>query len=217
MFQEFFQGMNYAGRGIGDFFSRPKLWKYAVIPALIVLALYTGAGFAAFYCIDNIFASIGVFILVLLSLTLLCPLYELFGGVFFDSMVEAFEKQEYGYKNPGRKFFTEITFFLEACLFSFVTLLLFILMFLIGLIPVIGPILLVLVMGYRYAQTYMLNVCCNHSLSIRELKKASAKNRMASTGFGTAVYLLLLIPLGGLFFLPGIILGAARLYNEKLR
>ncbi len=217
MASDFFNGMGYAGRGIGDFFSRPELWKYAVFPVLIVFALYTGAGFAAFCCIDNIFASIGVFILVLLSLTLLCPLYELFGGIFFDSMVEAFEKKEYDNRNPGRKLFTEITFFLEACLFSFVTLLLFLLMFLIGLIPVIGPVLLVLVMGYRYALTYMLNVCCCHGLSVKDLKKAAAKKRMAVAGFGTAVYFLLLIPLGGLFFLPGIILGASRLYNEKLR
>ncbi len=241
--KHFLRGMRYVLTGIGDFYKRPYLWRFAVLPMTLVLGLYLAVFLLAVQW-SNVFAeqllllfgnlpgwlmwlnsavkpviiSCGVLLTIIFTLSTLCPFYEILGGVFFDVLVERFEKKEYGYDSPRRRMISEISFLWESFVFNSGTLGLFLFLFCVSFFfPVAGQFLLIAVPGYRFGLTYMLNVCSNHGIRIAELKQRAGKNFIVVSGFGVAIYILSLIPFALLFILPGVILGGTRLFNAELQ
>ena len=123
-FKDLLWGASCAFRGLYVFFSRPRLWPYAVPPLLCVLLLYAVILYAVFgwgapwlrewvhgfsfpgwlnwlrtvldWCL-SLFLWTAVPLLLLVCLG---SFYEMFGGMLFDLLVDAFEKDAFP-EHPG--------------------------------------------------------------------------------------------------------------------
>ena len=95
------------------------------------------------------------------------------------------------------------------------TLLISLILFLPGwLIPVVGPVLLAVILGYRLALSYLLSPASTRNWTLRQVRRKAARKRWAVLGFGIVGYALLLIPFSAIFVLPPLSVGGAMLFNE---
>ena len=139
--QSFAQGVNYVFKGIGRFYSRPKLWLYALVPFIIVMTLYTLLFAWLFYDImpwvtsyaDNAQGFRGWFltasgfllkfitgiIFILAAALFASSLFEMTGAMFFAYMVRAFEKTEYPQTPHNIGFSQDILNTINCIIFSF--------------------------------------------------------------------------------------------------
>ncbi|MBQ6473428.1 MAG: EI24 domain-containing protein [Victivallales bacterium] len=228
----FTQGIQYVFLGILDFYRLPRLWRYAILPLSVIILL-------SLLVIWQFFASVLPLLMVLLEgcfpwlvwlirwaaillffsvLTLLgSSCYEIFGAFFFPQMVRIYEAQFYNWEG-GRQLTMreELRNMLDSAWYSTVTLLLLLLLTVMGwAFPGAGQLLTALVIGYRYAISYMGEAGFNRGYSLSTLSAISARRSWMVYGFGVTVYLLLLIPVLSLLLIPGFILGGTRLVNEQ--
>lgn len=223
-------GAECAIRGIRIFFTRPRLWPYAVPPLLCVLLLYAGIVCAVFFwcapwlhgwaeslsfpgwlawlqtvlnwCLSFFFW--GVIPLLLLFFT--GAFYEMFGNMLFDILVDRFERDAYP-EHPGavQKYGRVLRL---TSGFIFLTIASYLIFFVIFWIPVVGFLFRRAICG----RSYLHDSSIRQGLEVGVLRKQVAKNRMAVLGFGIVACLLEPIP----FLIPGLVVGGSILYHTRL-
>lgn len=238
--KDFFAGFECAVQGIKIFFRDRTLWKYAAFPMLIVLLCYALIACAAVVFTDwamnvmadklaalpgflqwliQMFCGVGWLVMAGLLLVLavysITTLYEIFGGLFFDAMVEKYEAKYNGFQAPAKGVGFNLLFMWESMIYSVNTLIIMIIASLVAaLIPVVGHIFMVWVMGVRFASAYGAVAGFNRSFTFRKTVALMKKFPAECAGFGISAYLLTLIPGGILIFLPGLVIGGVLLFQR---
>ncbi|MBQ9755106.1 MAG: EI24 domain-containing protein [Lentisphaeria bacterium] len=237
--KDFFRGACCAIDGIKYFYNDRSLWKHTIGPWLTLLAAYTGITWVIFRLagtlascltarmdncpaflktlLEGSLTLVATLLAALIVLTTLSTLFEIFGGVFFDRLIEEFEKKYYNTTFPRVPFSNQLLFTLQAAWFGFKTALLFLILLLLSFfLPFAGQLLLVLFVGIRMAYSLLFAPGFLRGQGIEETKEILSRRKMELLGFGVAVYLLQLIPLMLPLTLPGMILGAVMLYNGPI-
>lgn len=242
MFKDFYYGTSCVLRGVSAFYSERRLWRYAVLPMLFVLGFYLLVVVLAVLGaektvqqLDSFFRMLpewlrwtveiapGFFIFLFLVLagvfavTTCSAVYEIAGALFFDRMVEVYEEQKYARTPVRRTFSSGAGFLLSSALYSIGTVVLFLLLsFLTIFLPVAGQLIILLCMGARFGVSYCAAAWFSGGYSFAECRKIAAANRMIVFGYGVMTAVIMLFPLLFVFFLPGVILGAVIIRNEKI-
>lgn len=233
------EGIAAAGRGIAEFYGNWKLWKYSLFPlaitAVIYLLLGWGAHMGGRYLADllaglcdglpeflrwlggvarfTVRVAAALLFAALIAFTL-STLYELFGWLFFDRMIEEFERERFGRNLPKKSAAFTMRFLQDSCIYSLGTLCWIVLTALLGLFfPLLGQAAAVAVIGRRIGVVYLAAAGYNDNRSLGEIRVLAAHHRMRAAGFGITVYLLTLIPFAPVFLLPGLVLGGVLLYR----
>ena len=229
-------------RGLRIFYSRPRLWPYALPPLVCVFLLYggvlalihfqaapaleswlTGVQFPSWLSWLQTALQTGLTAILwiasaLILLICLGSIYEMFGGILFDYLLEAFEKKAFPERPGGGQTIRE-TVVLTCGMATFAVVsaikMLF-LLFLSFLIPVVGPLVFFLYSGAVYGVSYLSGSAIRQSAGIRVLKRQVARNRLAVLGFGCTANILLMIPFFILILMPGLVIGGSILYHGKL-
>lgn len=230
-------------RGWQAFYGDKKSWRYAVMPFLIMAVFYLGILAGVFlltraasralttyieqwpdwlawlaYPVNGVLAAGGLVIVLVLAAVTVGTVYEFFGGFFFDSLTACHERKKWGIEPAVMTWRENVKYGWESCRFGIKTFALFCILFLFSLIvPVIGPLVLVLGMGYFFGITYTISAACNSRIPIAELKRLCARNRALVIGFGATAYLLLMIPFFALLLLPALVLGGSELLHAHLK
>lgn len=243
MLTEFLNGATYITKGCRSFYEDRKAWKYAIVPIVIMAVLYalffgivlyfTGiwadhisewlSNLPTWLCwitsaICGLSYVLSIAIVVLILGTTICSFYEMFGGFFFDSLVEYYEQKKYGIIPCNHSLMDNIKVCFDSILFGIRTSALFLLLLLLSLFfPIIGQILLIIIMGYYMGITYLITSAINSKVSIPKIERIAKKRVATILGFGVTAYVLLLIPFATIIILPGLVLGGADLFNNELR
>lgn len=241
MVNEFLKGVAYVFQGIRFFYRTPALWKYSLVPFLLLLLVYLGLLYAVYrfavpYILDflpdpqNYSEWLRWLILplrwliafscytatLLVSLLTLSTGYELAGAMFFDAMVVRIEQLRYRRTVSSLPFRENLAGAIQSAFFSIGTLLItLILLPLSFLIPAGGVLLMALFIGYRQALTYLFSSGFNRGLSLREICRRAGKRKLLMLGFGVTIYLLFLIPFAAVVLIPSFVVSGALLYNEE--
>ena len=237
--KDFFRGACCAIDGIKYFYNDRSLWKHTIGPWLTLLAAYTGITWVIFHfsgtlascltarmdncpaylkmLLEGSLTLVATLLAAVIVLTTLSTLFEIFGGLFFDKLIEEFEKKYYSTNFPCVSFSRQLLFTLQAAWYGVKTTFLFLLLLLLSFfLPLAGQLLLVLFVGIRMAYSLLFAPGFLRGQNIPETKKFLSRRKMELLGFGVAVYLLQLIPLMLPLTLPGMILGAVMLYNGPI-
>lgn len=242
MKSDFFRGASYVTEGTELLLRHKYLWKYAALPVgftglvsagflwtvvhfTAVLAKKAGevsgslpdwAGFLGAVLSFLVWlVTIAGALLILYAVSEV--LYETFGSLFFDSMAERFEKEEFGHIPPKATSAQFRKFCLECLLHGLVSALIYPWLFLLSFIlPFLGQVLLVAIMGRRLAVSCLLSSAFNHRFGLAELKRKTSGKFLLVTGYGMTAYLLMMIPFLSILVLPGAILGGALLFRREL-
>jgi uncharacterized protein involved in cysteine biosynthesis len=223
-------GADCAFRGVGIFFSRPRLWPYALPPLLVVLALYAGILSAIIFwaapwfrewlagvsfpgwlswlqtALDWCMSFFFWIVIPLVLLYFLGTFYEMFGNMLFDILVDAFEKEAFP-EHPG----ADQTYGRALCLtagFVLLTIGSYFVYFLLFWIPVVG----FLFRGAICGRSYLHDSAVRQGFHVSVLRKHVARNRMTVLGFGIIARFLEAIP----FLIPGLVIGGSILYHTRL-
>lgn len=240
MFRDFFKGVSFIARGWNAFFRDKKTWRYALIPWLLMSCIYAVAVYAVFFFAGKIsemlaesFANLpswlgsslnfiitagGAVIVLLLLSTAVCFVYELLGSLFFDALTGYYEHKKYGTLPRKMSFSENLRYAVDSLSFGIRSAMIFGVLFICSLIiPFAGQIIMFLIMGYYFGISYMISTAVNSHFTVKQLEKLCSGKTALVTGFGTAAYLLLTIPLTTLFVLPALVLGASELFNEEIK
>ena len=224
------RGADCAFRGIRLFFTRPRLWPYALLPLLLLLLLYAGiisaivfwaapvlrewlAGFSfpdwlrwlqvVLSWFMSVFFWIGIpFALLYFAGTF----YEMFGNLLFDILVDAFEKEAYP-EHSGADLSYGTTLRLTAG-YILLTIVSYLLYFLLFWVPVVG----FLFRGAICGRSYLHDSAIRQGFHVSVLKSQVEKNRMSVLGFGIVARFAEAIP----FLIPGLVIGGSILYHTKV-
>lgn len=243
MFKDFFKGWSYIIRGCREFYGDAAAWKYALLPVGVMLLAYCLifwgvmylAGFGGDFvsrlmadlpqwlswlgsCASAVAYLFGAIVALLFLGMTVCTFYELFGGFFFDSLVEYHEHKKYGHCVKKRPFSTEVRYAIDSVRFGILTFVYFILFFMVSLFfTVVGQILLIGFTGYYMALSYMVCSANNMECTVNELRRAAVEKKWMVLGFGVGAYVMMLIPFALLFLLPGFVLGGSELFHDEIR
>ncbi len=234
------RGAAYAFAGIGEFYRNPRYWRYAALPLALLLAVYAAGGWyywvrimphaagwigeaeGAWRWLEVVLAPLRW----LLQLTVLLfylmfaaktvnAFFEIFWALFFSRLVIRFERERYDLGAARLPWRREWLWNLECGIFAAVTFVLWLALFAVGwFLPVIGPLLPIIAVGYRYGLSYLFNSGFNRNMSIAMLRGELAGHRGLVRGFGAVIYLIMLAPVVAVFFIPGLVLGGSMLLNE---
>ncbi len=239
MINDFRHGAGYVGIGLRKFYGNKSLWKYALLPLVIILGLYMVVGGFAFAWVlpkllgwvegielpawlswsallsQIVFALIFVMVFLFAVWITLGMLYEICGALIFDSLTEAFEKQHFGDEPDKKPWKKQLKFLLQSVFFSIKVFVIGIVMFLVSVfIPVAGHVLMYLVLGYYLGLSTLQGSASNHGIGAAELPKKVASKSMV-LGFGVTAFLLMLIPLVFVFLTPGLVIGGSMIFRGE--
>lgn len=160
---------------------------------------------------------ISLLLAAVLSISLLGVLYECFGGLFFDTLIEKFSYKRYGVTPVQKNLRFDVVFLLDSALYGIKTLLLSLPLALLCLVfPVGGQMIFAVIMGYRFGKSYPVAAGYCRNMSFRETSQRLESRTSVIAGFGiTAYVILMLFPLAMIFLLPGIVLGGVILLQEE--
>lgn len=225
----------YAGQKL--FFREKWLWKFALLPLLMIAMVYAGLILAAYFLIYpeflNLFSALGerfdfaryfppwfcgLFLTILFCIVIFFTieiLYQCFSAFIFDSMIECFEARWFHFSsNFDRK--KQLELFRDGLRLSTRNALLSILFLVIQpLVPIIGPVIGFLMLGYLFGIAGIQGCAANHGIRSREFLKEASRNFLLITAFGCTASLLLLLPFATFFLSPGFVLSGCLIYNEK--
>jgi uncharacterized protein involved in cysteine biosynthesis len=228
--EDFTYGAECAIRGIRVFYSRPRLWPYALPPLLCVMLLYAAIVCAViFWCAPGLRGwaeglsfpawlawlqtvlkwCLSFFFWVVIPLLLLFltgTLYEMFGNMLFDILVDRFEKGAFP-EHPGAEQTYARMLSLTAG-FVLLTIVSYLIWFLIFWIPVVGFLFRRAICG----RSYLHDSAIRQGRHVSELRQQVAQNRMAVLGFGVIACFMEPIP----FLIPGLVIGGSILYHTRL-
>ena len=223
-------GADCAIRGIKVFFTRPRLWPYALPPLLVVLVLYAGILAALIFWgapgLREWLAGVSfpgwlawlqtaldwclkLFFWIVIPLVLfyfLGTFYEMFGNMLFDILVDAFEKDAYP-EHPGAAQSYGRTLRLTAG-YILLTIGSYLVYFLLFWIPVAG----FLFRGSICGRSYLHDSAIRQGFHVSVLRKQVAMNRMSVLGFGIVARFAEAVP----FLIPGLVIGGSILYHTGI-
>jgi len=237
---DFEQGIAWAFRGIGEFFRHPRLWRFVVVPLVLVLAIYfwlfymalavwlpplqssvrnffAGSWFEFLYRWTEwlITASFYLFLVLVTAFTS-GNIFELLGGLCFSHMVRDYETNILHCKieklSPAREFSN-----LLACgVFSTATLVLYFALFIAGFfLPVAAPLATIPFIGYRYAVIYTSEAVFNSGRKLSDVPILFQGRSGLLYGFGSAAFLMFLVPVLPIFLIPGLVIGGTLMYHHR--
>ncbi len=237
--KNFFAGVRFVGSGMRRVVRRPKLLLLGIIPAILSLALFVGLFLLLFYFLgdltraatwfadgwdaaarDTIEFLAGVAIVGVAGFVAVISFTAvtlLIGDPFYETIAESIEDELGGVPSEVKVgFFKSVRRSLvDSIRLTVVTLLVGIPMFLIGLIPVVGeavvPVLAAIVGGWFLAVELVGIPFQRRGLRLAQRRRVLRQNRAAAMGFGIAVFLCFLIPLGAILVMPAAVAGAALL------
>ena len=238
--RDFFGGAGYAFEGIKIFYQLPVLWKYSAIPLVLILltylALLTGGWYLVKYLAEFFAekssalpgflqwlgaaasgaAAIAVIALFsVIAAVSLGTLYELFGGLFFDALIERFSSRYSPDKLQKSSWQFNIQAITDSIVYSINTLLIITAVLIANLfLPVIGQIVGIIIVSYRFGVSYLAMCGFHYRKTMLQTRELAHKNFMLTLGYGASIYLVFLFPLAVIFTLPGLILGGVKLYNR---
>ncbi|MBN2039747.1 MAG: EI24 domain-containing protein [Spirochaetes bacterium] len=230
--KELFQGINSYFKAV-IIISRYKLWKYLILPGIlsilyIIVLISLGVSYipdiSAYFTANYLpeFLQRGfmqvviVFILWLFFLIVIFITYKEFILIFFSPVLsylsEKIEKVTFNHEPPPftvKSFFYEIFRGIVFSLRNLVFMLLFTLIsWLLIFIPVIGtvisPLLILLVQSY-YAGIGLSDITLERKkFPVKESITFGKENRAEMTGLGLGFIIILMLPVIGWFFAPGL-------------
>lgn len=238
--RDFALGFHYVFRGVSKFYATPGLFPYALIPLLLVGSLYSGAFYVSFVQflprvserIDRAFAGgyfafVGAIIrfllyfgaglgLAILMAALASSLFECIGAVFMSRMVRKFEIYELRRPDPKIPLWQDCVNAVSCVIYSSITFFLYLFLFVLGFfIPVAPQVIAVFLLGRRYAISYCSESAFNRRWGLSRLAAAFALRPGLRSGFGAGCFLLLLIPVVSILFIPGFMVGGAMLSDSE--
>jgi uncharacterized protein involved in cysteine biosynthesis len=223
-------GAECALRGMKVFFTRPRLWPYALPPLLVVLVLYAGILSAVIFwaapglrewlagisfpgwlswlqtVLDWCLSAFLWVVIPLILLYFVGTFYEMFGNMLFDILVDAFEKKEYP-EHPGAEQSYGRVLRLTAG-YILLTIVSYLVCFLLFWIPVVG----FLFRGAICGRSYLHDSAVRQGFHVSVLKRQVAANRMYVLGFGIIARFAEAIP----FLIPGLVIGGSILYHTRI-
>ena len=237
--RNFIIGAGFAFDGIKVFYQMPQLWKYAAFPWFLILLTYSGIVVAGWYLIKYLsvffaekcaelpgflqwlataagsMAAIGVILLFsVVAVVSIGSLYELFGGLFFDALIQKFSRNSYPDKLGGSDWKFNSKAIVDSIVHSINTLLIILAMLILNpLLPLIGEIIGIIVISYRFGVSYLAMCGFHYRKTMSQTRTLAYKNFMLTLGYGVSIYLIFLFLLAVVFTLPGLILGGVKLYN----
>ena len=242
--KDFFCGISYIFSGCRKFYSDTRYWKYTIIPFLCMALFYALLFWAIIYfsnlgekqiveflcrwlpeslhklisIVKYVMQFVRIATIIILLTTTISAVYGIFGGLFFDYLVEYHEKKEFGIVPASFSLLKMLRYAFSSLIFGIKSTFKIFIFFIISLIfPLIGQILLIIVTGYILSISCMISSANNSGLTIAKLQKAASKRKFAVAGFGITAYLLMLIPFAALFLLPGLVIGGSELFNRELK
>ena len=242
MFQGFKNGAAFTITGIQFFLQNRTLWKYSIIPFLLICVIYGLLITGGMYFASDLTASLQEWckatlpswlqwlynlsaFLIYLSVLLLTGIivmitgsttYEIIGGPFLDAMLEKFQTIQYGLPPVKKRIWFDLTFAINMAMHGLGTLLLTLLIWLLTLFfPYITLPLSVLLLGFRVGTSSLAIAGYSRGLTLPETQKIAAQNFHLVRGYGMFVFILMFfVPLLVPILLPGILLGGALLLHE---
>jgi uncharacterized protein involved in cysteine biosynthesis len=240
--QQIKDGMAYTFKGMQYFLNHRELWKYSVIPVLLLIGIYALLLTAGFYLAGNLadmvqewcrttfpswlqwLTNIGSFLIYLSTLLLGILLigitagaaYETVGGPFLDVMLEKFETDHLQLLPVKKSFSFTVSFALSIGIYGIKNMLLTLLMVLLTLFfPYITLLLGLYVLGYRFGIAYLAIAGFSRGMTFKETKIWAKNHPSIIRGYGMMIYVLLcFIPILAPVILPGIILGGSLLLHD---
>ena len=235
-------GALYAFKGIQYFLNHRELWKYSVIPVVLLIIIYALLLVAGFFIAGSLneiiqewcrsvfpawlqcFYKIGALLICLSTLLLILLLigitagstYEIVGGPFLDVMVEKFETNHLALP-PVKKSLSFTIFFACAMgIYGVKTMLLTLLVVVLTLFfPYITLLLGLYILGYRFGTSYLAIAGFSRGMTLKETKNWVKSHPSLTRGYGMIIYVLLcFIPILAPVILPGIILGGTLLLHD---
>ena len=237
-------GVGYLARGLGWAARHPRQWLFGLIPALIALVLYaTALALLIAYADDlaavatpfadqwsegarrivRIIAGIGIVGAgALFAVITFTALTLLIGEPFYERLAVRVEDSAGG--APPEADVPIVTRLMsgvgDTIVVGVIALLFAVLFFALGLVPGIGqtviPVVAACVSGY-----FLSGELTSIALQRRGLRRAERfarlrRRRALAVGFGAAVFVLFLIPLGAVLGMPGAVAGGTLLARERL-
>lgn len=237
-------GVGYFVRGLGWVARRPRQWLFGLIPALIVLLVYA-VGFVVLARYDADLARalspfadhwsagvrdatrvlIGVLVFgaaLMVAIVTFTGVTLIVGDPFYESLAGRVEESAGGLppearvpllRQLGRAIADAVVVGAMSALFA-------VLFFALGFVPAIGqtvvPVAAACVSGYFL--TFELTSIALERRGLRRGERFSLLRRNAalSLGFGVAVFMVFLIPLGSVLTMPGAVAGGTLLARERL-
>ena len=237
-------GVGYFARGLAWTARRPRQWLFGLIPALIALVLYAAAlAVLIMYAGDlataitpfaddwsdgsrqaaRIIVGVGIVgagalfaVLTFTALTLLV------GEPFYERLaVRAEESMGGAPPEAGGSAAAELLRGVgDAIVLGVVALGFAAVLFVLGLLPVVGqtvvPVVAAGVSGYFLSGELTGIALARRGLRRRERFARLRRERPLAVGFGAAVFVVFLIPLGAVVAMPGAVVGGTMLARERL-
>jgi|SRR5215467_1635174 len=243
--RDFAAGIGLLLRGLRTYGQDPGLMALGLIPALIASLLLLAALGALFYFIGDIahaatwfdrgwspglrdtveiFAGVGIGVLgVLLAVVTFTGLTLAIGDPFYEKISERIEEREGGV--PGavelpwwREMWRGIV---EGIRLVALSALIGIVLFACGFLPVVGqtavPVIGALVGGWFLAVELVGVPFTRRGFTLAERRRVLRANRSLALGFGTATFVLFLVPLVAIVVMPGAVAGGTLLARRVLR
>ncbi|HEX5597835.1 MAG TPA: EI24 domain-containing protein [Micromonosporaceae bacterium] len=242
--RQFFAGARLLLRGLGMYARSPRLVLLGVIPALISGALFVAAYAMLIYFVGDLAELLTPFaddwvpdtrkffrflvVVALLGLGLLVGMLTftavtlLIGNPFYEKVSELVEDRFGGvsdevdlpwWRSLGYSLVDSLRLVAQAVLIGIPLLIG-------GFIPLIGqtviPVLGALVGGWLLALELVGVPFSRRGLRLPDRRRELKANRPAALGFGVAVFLCFLVPLGAVLFMPAAVAGATLLARRSL-
>jgi CysZ protein len=237
-------GVRYLVRGLGWMARRPRQWFFGLIPALIVLVAYIVAlTFLAGYLSQSAeavspFADhwpiglrdatrllIGVLLFgaaLMVAIVTFAGVTLVVGDPFYEGISGRVEETAGGLSPESRTPIWRqlLRGLADAVAVGLVTGSFAVLFFCLGFLPAVGqtvvPVLAACVSGYFLTFELTSIALERRGLRRRERLALLRQNRALSVGFGAAVFVVFLIPLGAVLAMPGAVAGGTLLARERL-
>lgn len=242
--REFASGAGLLGRGLGLVLSSPRLLLLGLIPALISGILYSIALFLLIRYLPDLAALVtwfaddwaewlrgtmrvlgGITVLgsgVLLSILTFTAVTVLIGDPFYEKISELVEDRFGGVPDAVDTSLGESLrrSLVDSLKLVGISILVGIPLFLLGFIPLIGqtviPVLAGAVGGWLLSLELTGVPFQRRGQRLRHRRVVLAQRKPLTLGFGVAVFLTFLIPLGAVFVMPAAIAGATLLSRKSL-
>jgi CysZ protein len=241
--KDFFDGVRLLGQGVKRVGTNPKRLFLGLIPAFLslvlfallftVLIIFLGniVDVATWYARDwessalrstvEVFTGIAILgVAGLLSVLSYTAVTLAIGDPFYEAIAESIEDELGGVPDEVETpiFAAIMRSLRDSGRLILVTLLLAIPLFLISLIPVIGqilgPVLGALVGGWFLSVELTGVAFYRRGLGLKQRRQMLRTQRKTSIGFGVAVFLCFLIPLGGVLIMPAAVAGGTLLARK---
>ncbi|MEV5746941.1 EI24 domain-containing protein [Actinoallomurus sp. NPDC052308] len=237
-------GVRYFLRGMAWVARRPKQWLFGLIPALIVLAVYVAAlvvlahydwdlakamspfadhwSKAARGATRGLIAVLVFGAAIMIAIVTFTAVTLIVGDPFYESLSGRVEEGAGGLPPEARvPLLRQLARAIaDGVVVGTVTALFAVLFFVLGFLPVVGqtvvPVLAACVSGYFL--TFELTSIALERRGVRRRERFALlrRDRGLSLGFGVAVFVTFLIPLGSVLAMPGAVAGGTLLARERL-